>query len=492
MVFARVSLDGAKTRLRSYIVAVINGVFRLRKTPKLLRRKYDRAVKAAKSLRLSYEKATKSLRWVLLYRFSTYKAVLRRRTLRNAIFIGVTGSCGKTTTTRLIHAILSTVTKCHTGIDENRPLHVAQTVNTFPLSARFCVQELSGERPGMIAESVRMLRPDIGVVINVASDHYKEYRTLGATASEKGTLVEKLPRSGIAILNADDPHVRLMAARTQARVLTFGTSPDADIRAIEVSGRWPERFCLKVKYKSEITSVRTHLVGEHFTSAVLAAIACGVACGLSLDSCAEGVSASGAVMGRCSVHERPDGGAYVLDTHKAPFWTLSAGYAFIRDAQAPRKTMVFGTVSDYPGERSRRYRRIAREALQLADRVVFVGSSASHVSNLRQGELRDRLFNFETVYQASAFLAGHPLPGELIYVKASGNEHLERIMLSTFDRVVCWREKCGQYWPCQCCKNYSKPAPPPLGLASACPSRTGIQHIEQSIGDLSAPVAQLD
>jgi UDP-N-acetylmuramoyl-tripeptide--D-alanyl-D-alanine ligase len=466
MLFSRVSLDAANTGLRLCIVAAINRVFRLRKAPKLLRRKYDRAVKAAKSLRRSYEKEI-----FLPYadRFSAYIAALRRGTLRHATFIGVTGSCGKTTTTRLVHAILSTVAKCHTGTEWNRPRHVVETVNTFPLSARFCVQELSGGTRGTIAESVNVLRPDIGVVLNVASDHYKAFRNLEATASEKGRLIEKLPRSGIAILNADDPHVRLMAARTQARVLTFGISPDADIRAIEVSGRWPERLCLTVTYKNEITTVHTQLVGDHWTPSVLAAMACGIACGLSLATCAEGVSACSAAMGRCSVHERPDGAAYVLDTHKAPFWTLSASYAFIRDAQASRKTMVIGTVSDYPGERSRRYRRIAREALQVADRAVFVGSSASHVSNLRQGELRDRLFNFETVYQASAFLAADPLAGELIYVKASGNEHLERIMLRAIDRVVCWREKCGQYRPCQRCKYYSKPAPPPFSVADLLP-----------------------
>src|SRR5262245_61846722 len=76
--------------------------------------------------------------------------------------------------------------------------------------------------------------------------------------------------------------------------------------------------------------------------------------------------------------------AYVLDTHKAPFWTLSASYTFIREAQVARKTMVIGTVSDYPGQGSMRYRRISREALQVADRVVFVGSPSGHVSSIKE------------------------------------------------------------------------------------------------------------
>src|SRR5262245_8454281 len=202
MLLTRVSLDRAKAGLRFSILAAKNPALSLRKT------------------------------------LLNGKAVLRRRMLRRVTFIGVTGSCGKTTTTRLIQGILSRNAKCHTGMERNRPGHVAKTVSTIPLSARFCVQELSGERSGMIAKSVSVLRPNIGVVINVAGDHYKAFRNLEATAAEKGTLIEKLPKSGIAILNADDPRVRLMAARTQARVLTFGISPNADIRAIEVSSRW--------------------------------------------------------------------------------------------------------------------------------------------------------------------------------------------------------------------------------------------------------------
>ena len=93
---------------------------------------------------------------------------------------------------------------------------------------------------------------------------------------------------------------------------------------------------------------------------------------------------------------------------------------------------------------TKRYRRVARDALEVADRVVFVGPQAGHMDRFRQGEARDRLFTFVTSYQASAFLARAAVAGELIYIKGSLTaDHLERIMLSQLDRVVCWRERCG-------------------------------------------------
>jgi hypothetical protein len=60
---------------------------------------------------------------------------------------------------------------------------------------------------------------------------------------------------------------------------------------------------------------------------------------------------------------------------------------------APRKTVIFGTVSDYAGNARRTYRKIARQALAIADRVKFVGPHASHAEAYR-AEVGDRLCPF--------------------------------------------------------------------------------------------------
>jgi UDP-N-acetylmuramoyl-tripeptide--D-alanyl-D-alanine ligase len=168
------------------------------------------------------------------------------------------------------------------------------------------------------------------------------------------------------------------------------------------------------------------------------------------------------------VHESPNGQVFILDSAKAPFWTIAGGLEFVRSASAPRKTIVLGTISDYPGAAAPRYRRVAREALEVADRVVFVGPSSSYVAKLSHSEGRDKLYAFQTAYQASAFLALQALPGELIYIKASRTaDHLERIMLAQLDRVVCWRERCGKRGNCFSCDSYLQSHPPPFGLIAA-------------------------
>jgi UDP-N-acetylmuramoyl-tripeptide--D-alanyl-D-alanine ligase len=295
--------------------------------------------------------------------------------------------------------------------------------------------------------------------------------------------VELLSRSGIAILNADDPNVLALASRTPAKVITFGCSPDADLRAIDVSGSWPERLSLTVVYGPDKLRIRSKFVGEHWTTSILAAIACGIACGVGFHASVKVIQDFEPLFGRYSVHVKPNGPVYIFD-HKAPYWTIAASLAFVKAARAPRRTIVFGTISDYPGNASKRYRRLAREALKIADRVVFVGLHSGHVNALPQAEAKDRLFTFTTTYEANAFLVQEAMPEELICIKGSmSTDHLERIILSQLDRVVCWQERCGRECVCTSCSYYRIPHQPPLGL----PIRSGELRSSENIDRDWAP-----
>ncbi len=387
-------------------------------------------------------------------------ARLRRLTLPQMTVIGVTGSCGKSTTTCLTGAILSARFLCHEKAGPNTHYTAARTMLSLARSTQFCVHEVAAYEPGSVARTAKILMPQIGVVTMIGTDHYSTFRGLEGVAQEKATLIEALPSTGTAILNIDDPHVHAMAVRTRAKILTFGRSTAADIRAANISSAWPDRLRLTVIHGDQVAQISTRLVGEHWVPSVLAAIACGIACGVGLEDCAGEIAAFEPAFGCCSVHGVTGGPVFIFD-HKASYWTIASSLDFLRKARTPRKTIVFGTLSDYPGAVSPRYRRAARDALSVADRVVFVGLHSSHIERMRVGDLRDRLFCFPTVHQANNYLAKDSLPAELIVMKGSIKaDHLERIFLSQIDHVVCWRERCGRAKPCPDCSAYGKPWPP--------------------------------
>jgi UDP-N-acetylmuramoyl-tripeptide--D-alanyl-D-alanine ligase len=391
-------------------------------------------------------------------------AIMRRRAkLDEVTFVAITGSCGKTTAAKLTSAVLKRAGPVEAGVTTELE-KLDKVLRGASRETRFCVYELQATGPGSLSDPLRLIKPRIGIVTTIGSDHYKSFRTLEATALEKGKLVECLPTEGVAILNADDPRVLTMAERTRARVFTYGLSDRADLQAAEISARWPDRLSFTTTHKKATARIETHLAGKHWVTSVLAAIACGIVCGLDLGTCAAAVKPVEPSFGRYSIHQRSDDGAYVLDSRKAPLWTIPLGLDFVRRARAPRKTVLFGSISDYPGNGGATYRKVARQALDVADRVIFVGALSSSVEKLRKGALRERLMTFQTTYQASTYLLETRTPGELIYVKGSGRDHLERLMLAELDTVVCWRERCGRLRECPGCEHYRTPKAPPFGV----------------------------
>jgi UDP-N-acetylmuramoyl-tripeptide--D-alanyl-D-alanine ligase len=130
--------------------------------------------------------------------------------------------------------------------------------------------------------------------------------------------VEGLPTEGTAILNVDDLLVRGMAERSRARVMTYGVSESAGIRGSAISSQWPDRLALTVAHEGTAVRIETQLVGEHWVTSVLAAVACGIACGLDLETCAAAVKSVEPAFGRYSVHQRPGPKGSVLDNPIKP------------------------------------------------------------------------------------------------------------------------------------------------------------------------------
>ena len=389
-------------------------------------------------------------------------ASLYRQVLGGTRFIGVTGSSGKTTTTQLIGAFLATQGPCRiSDMPTNRPENVAGTIFTIRPRHRFCVHELGGSEPQRIAKSVAMFRPHIGVVTRVSYDHYSAFRSLEATAREKGRLVEALPANGTAVLNADEPRVLAMGERTRAQVIPYGLSEEAMVRGADLVSAWPEPLSLTVAYEGTRLRVETQLLGEHWAPAVLAALATGIALGLPLEEAAGALGEVPPVYCRLSPHPMADGVTFIQDSWKAALYTFPASLRFLETARASRKVIIIGTISDSPGSASPRYRQVAQQALKVADQVIFVGRWAQSAMKRVSPEDAPRLLAFDNIYKLRPFLRDFLTPGDLVLLKGSASvDHLERLELDWEKEFPCWRLNCKRMMLCTECRYRHRPFVP--------------------------------
>lgn len=195
---------------------------------------------------------------------------------------------------------------------------------------------------------------------------------------------------------------------------------------------------MRVAYRGEDFIVTTRLLGPHWTVSVLAALLTALELGVDRQDCLSAIASFEPRFNRMSVHQIPSGVWYVLDAEKASFFGIDACLGFLDGAQAARRTVVFGTISDYPGDSSRRYRRAARMALQRAERVIFTGPNARHVRRLLdREEFKGKLLMVEDHEELSRKLSQDTIRGEVVYVKASDADDLERVLILQLDRDAC-------------------------------------------------------
>ncbi|MCY6383473.1 Mur ligase family protein [Hoeflea prorocentri] len=376
----------------------------------------------------------------------------RRKRIHLDSIIAVTGSCGKSTTTKLTAAALAEKPGVYLGYGKNTPKGIRGAMFRMPASAKIWVQEVSGHKHDAMETSVRFIRPTIGVVTTIGMDHISNFDSPEDIAVSKGQLVEALPENGHAILNADDPLVAAMAGRTHANVITFGKAPDADIRLVSSSHGYPERLNLRVCAGEEVVDVPTRFVGERWTTSVLAALAAAHAVGVPLKQAAAGIETVEPLRFKDDVYTH-NGMTFIVDSYKAPLWTVQSSVDIVAAAKAQRKVMIFGTISDYRGSARGKYVRSAKSALEAAQLVIFYGRHSQRVRRLK-ADYPDRLFMFETYKELTAFLRGALKAGDLIYIKASGSaDHLERIVLDHKKPVICELTDCSRPYTCNHCRH---------------------------------------
>lgn len=391
-------------------------------------------------------------RYALRQIIRRFRARLKRKRLRETTVLAVTGSCGKTTTTSFLGKVLSD--HCHgfVGIRDNDENSIMRNLKKVKRSDRFFLQEVSGEAPGAMTRKVKVLCPDIGIVTTIGQDHYRSFRTLEATAREKGALIESLPAHGFAVLNADDPHVANMAKRAKARVLTYGLSEGADVRATDVESCWPKRLSMTITYQGQSVRLETNLFGDLLIPSVLGAVAGALAVGMDLKRCVDSLTGIESFPRRMSIHQSPQGAWFVNDAGKAPFWGVAKVLALLAHVNAPRVTVVFGTFSDTKGADSDKYRQTARQALKIADRVCFVGPKAAYVRKRITPELEGRLFVMESAQAAIRHLREDVIKDELILIKSANRDHLERLIYGQSAELKCWKQSCPKMISCHQCE----------------------------------------
>jgi UDP-N-acetylmuramoyl-tripeptide--D-alanyl-D-alanine ligase len=346
--------------------------------------------------------------------------------------VGVTGSAGKTTTKEAIAHVLGARFRVMKS-EGNLNNHFGLPLMLLKLEPEYdvAVIEMGMSHAGEICALAKIAQPEIGVVTNVAPVHLEFFDSLAGIARAKYELVESLPASGVAVLNADDEYVSQFGRGFKGKVVMYGTRPTADVRAEKIQSKGTEGTEFDVVIGSLREPAVLPLVGEHNVLNALAAIAVGVERGLKPSEAVAALATLAPADKRGQVLQL--GNITVInDCYNSNPKALAAMVDSLATMPAKRRIVVAGEMLELGPAAEEMHREAGvhiaeKKAEKKIDVLLGVrGLAQAMVDAANQAQIRAEFV--PSSEEAGKWLAREAQDGDVILLKASRGVKLEKAL----------------------------------------------------------------
>lgn len=348
--------------------------------------------------------------------------------------IAVTGSNGKTTTKEMVaHVVAQRWRTLKTEGNLNNRIGVPQTLFLLTPRHQAAVIEMGVDQQGQTTKLCEIAKPTVGLITNIGPDHLEFFGSMEGSAQAKAELLEQLPEDGAVVLNADDEYFDYLAARAQCRVVSFGQSVKADVRAVGIAAdtKGGTVFGLVLPGKIRQTRVRICTQGTHNVGNALAAAAVGHALGLSGSAIAEGLAKFRPAAMRSQI-SLMHGVQVINDCYNANPASMKAALQLLAElGRGKRSIAVVGDMLELGPEGKRMHREVgAFVAAQGIDHLLACGTLGKEIAEgARQAGLpSDRVVELPDSAAGGAMLKTMVRQGDVVLVKASRGMRMEQVI----------------------------------------------------------------
>jgi len=347
-------------------------------------------------------------------------AAHQRARMRTTV-IGVTGSNGKTTVKRMIHAILSRRFRGSCSPKSfNNEVGLPLTLLGAAAGDDYVVCELGTNHPGEIAALARIARPDVAVITSVTEAHLEGLGDLEQVAAEKTSILFFLAEGGTGVVWADSEVLDRALKACDCRLVRFGASPSAALRltACETHGR-TQRFEINAHLW-----VHLPIPGRHNALNAIAAMA--VAQRLGMDERAAAAALADYQPEKMRMQWMDLGDVTVInDAYNANPASMLAAADVLAQCPARRKVMIAGDMGELGAESRSLHRRVGRQiAERKIDLLIGVGPLGRCIAEAAMDEELP-CETFDSPSQAAQGVPSMLRGGDLVLIKASRAVGLE-------------------------------------------------------------------
>lgn len=407
--------------------------------------------------------------------------------------IGITGSAGKTSTLQAAEATLSDhfqlkvshKANSESGIPLNilgLHLHNYSSMEWLRLAILAPLQLLFNwsrydiylvemgidgpDEPKNMSYLLKILQPDVGIFLNAAPTHAEPFDHLVTAtnvserreqltqliAAEKGKIITSLPKSGTAILNADDTNVKAFEKKTQADVITFGTHKDSDLTITKFTSNLDGTNC-EIKYidESKEISFIEYILPNFYGASFAAGIAAGMSQKLTFEQAVHSFQHNFKLPpGRSSLIRGINNSLILDSTYNSSTAPTLDMLELLSKTNAKRKLALLGDMRELGEMTQHEHETVATSATKICDAIYLVGPYMKQYALPLIEKTKTPVKWFANAYEAADYLKNELQKDDLILVKASQNTLLLEIAVEKLmenpedaDKLLCRR---GEYW----------------------------------------------
>ncbi len=254
------------------------------------------------------------------------------------VFIGVTGSYGKTSVKEFLIHILQKRFKVG-GSKKNFNAEVGLAISVNELlkeDTQYFVAEMAAYRKGTIQKSASIVNPKIGFITGLGNQHISLFGSQQNIYDAKGELVESIPEDGIVYMNMDCEGYEYVKKKAKCKVVSYSLRSKAG----DVYGEIIDPGNFKFQYNQHEEIFNTTLIGEHNVLNLLGVIACAIDLGIEIKKIKEAIKELHPLHQRLSVFRNEDGGVLIDDSYNINSEGFMSALKYLATYQN-RKKFVF-------------------------------------------------------------------------------------------------------------------------------------------------------
>ena len=261
------------------------------------------------------------------------RAEMLAELMRMKFGVAVAGSHGKTTTTSMVAAVLSTA-----GLDPT--MVIGGRLHMLGSNAKMGLGEILVAEADESDGSFLLLTPTIAVVTNIDREHMDFHQSMERLSESFLAFINKVPFYGLAVLCLDDANVRGLLPKVRKRFTTYGLSSEAEFSAQDLQLKPAGAEFTALRSGKALGKLRSHLPGRHSATNALAAVAVAHELEIPFSHVAEALDGFTGIHRRFEIKGEPKG-VLVIDDYGHHPAEIRATVGAVRDSWKRPLTVIF-------------------------------------------------------------------------------------------------------------------------------------------------------